>query len=729
LALIRHTRPAAFSMSLFFGEGYALELPTNRAIKTILVALVISLVLISTDILIQVVGGQLGEYLQKNLGISTRALLYALGVFVLLSCFLAIHNALKNRDETEEPRRLTEKIEPYVEKFFDSLKERYQSRYEQKLDGRFEITLEVNTDWSNPPPGVIKERFRYEVSTDWSSRTPQVIRETFTHNANAGEAVEVINQAFAEKGRLLIVGNPGAGKTVLLLKLAVGLLDKIDLAKKEAFPVIFNLASWSTSYESFEDWLKASLESDYDLKKDFAATLLHQERIIFLLDGLDELARNDDEELAAETRGQCLQSLNQYLSRGKKVVICCRRDEFVRLQKVPGHVAPVAVKVAVCDLTKDQIEHALLEAQHKIVDRTSASHISEFIKLERGKVLLNVLRTPFYFTTALEVFEPVLDYNQIPNDADALKKYLLDEFVETKLRSDRTRNLNKFKPDKTKKWLKWLGKELELKRLVNFELSVLQPDSLPRPWKYELLHGVVSVPGILLCFGWTYGLLFGLYVCFKLYDGSDLGLGNYSHIQTEDIHHVNIKNLFSPRKLKRGLLYGLGSGLVASVIFNLRGEPVSSLVAGSALGLFIGAREAVREVSYFVKLNTPYQRLKAGFRTKVLELALVGLLMNALSLSVTRNALVWDNISLLFFSFAGGALIGFSLTPLVRHFILRLCLYLQGATPLQYAAFLDYAAEARILEKDGGQWRFRHQNLHEYFADIKGIKFERRILP
>lgn len=693
-----------------------MKLPTSRTIEKILIAVVIFLIVLSKDLLIQIAGGQVGEYIQKNFGISTRTLIYTLISVLLLSCFLAIRNALKNKDEQEEPRRLPENIARNVERFVDSLKERYQSRYGQKLDERFEIALEV--------------------STDWSSRTRRVIQEKFTHKAKVGEAVEVINQAFTEKGGLLIVGNPGAGKTVLLLKLAGSLLEKFDLAKKEAFPVIFNLASWSKKYESFEDWLKVSLESGYGLSKDFAATLLHQERIILLLDGLDELARNDDEKLAAETRGECLQSLNQYLSRGKQVVICCRREEFVQIQKLVGNVAPVSVKVALRDLTKDQIENALSAAEHRKnskgyrPDALSASHISEFLRLKRKKVLLDTLRTPFYFTTALEVFDqPILDDNQIPNNTDDLKKYLLDKFVDTKLRSDRTPNPGNFKPEKTKKWLKALGRELEFTQLVDFELSSLQPDSLRRPWVYELLHGLVSVLGILLCFGRIYGLIFGLYVFFKLLDSSYLGSGKYGHIQTVDIQHVNVANLFSRRKLKRGLIYGLVSGSLACLIFNLRDVSVGSLVAGLVLGLFVGAQEVVREVSSFVRVETPYQRLRAGFMEKGLILALVGLLMNALSLYVTHNEneLVFDSMSLLLFSLIGGAIIGFSMTPLFRHFILRICLYLEGAAPLKYATFLDYAAAARVLEKDGGQWRFRHQNLQAYFADMKRERFRRTI--
>jgi hypothetical protein len=51
-----------------------------------------------------------------------------------------------------------------------------------------------------------------------------------------------------------------------------------------------------------------------------------------------------------------------------------------------------------------------------------------------------------------------------------------------------------------------------------------------------------------------------------------------------------------------------------------------------------------------------------------------------------------------------------------KHWMLRICLTLEGSMPLRYADFLSYATELRILEKDGGQWRFRHQILQDYFA-------------
>jgi len=58
-------------------------------------------------------------------------------------------------------------------------------------------------------------------------------------------------------------------------------------------------------------------------------------------------------------------------------------------------------------------------------------------------------------------------------------------------------------------------------------------------------------------------------------------------------------------------------------------------------------------------------------------------------------------------------------TPIIRHFILRYGLFMERKIPLYFVKFLNEATEVRILEKDGGQWRFRHQIIQDYFANIE----------
>jgi hypothetical protein len=70
-----------------------------------------------------------------------------------------------------------------------------------------------------------------------------------------------------------------------------------------------------------------------------------------------------------------------------------------------------------------------------------------------------------------------------------------------------------------------------------------------------------------------------------------------------------------------------------------------------------------------------------------------------------------------------GLILGFIVaamhSPFFFHIILRFCFYFEGDMPMRYVDFLKYATNRRILENDGGQWRFRHKILQDYFARLE----------
>jgi energy-coupling factor transporter ATP-binding protein EcfA2 len=656
------------------------------------------------------------------------------------------------------PETPAENIQPDIKRLFTSLKERYQNRYEQKLDGRFEITLEV--------------------SESFDSQNPQKFTERYTKDARVSEAFPTINSAFEKTGRLLIVGSPGIGKTVLLLKLALNLLNRTDLVKQEAFPVIFNLASWSKEYKRFEDWLVTMLVSGYGLSKNFATTLLHQGRIIFLLDGLDELARESGEEAANRERAKCMDSLNDYLQRGRKVVICSRREEFIQMRKRTGQDAPVSAKIEVLDLTEDDIRLALLFAQEDQESRASANNLLKII--ETDEVFLEVLRTPFYFTIALEVFDKELWTEKgFPSSKDEneeyplhfygyegsfnstriedIKKYLLQRFIENKLKH--SPNPHNFQTEKTKVWLKWLAERLTSS--TTFELAALRLTDLYTEdvmkaskiqWTFygASLLCIILFPLFLSSFEDTYRT-HGLLICVVVYfsfQRSSLLRGPFPiyEIPTEDITSFDLRRFLDSdfwMDLIAEILFGSFLGFIYAVLLsitdfvpsfinsffhpNVKREITVSLIpfgliVGALTGFFIGIFGSLKKVKELAVLERPYQRLLGGlssrlfFSTFIILLSLVGM---AGYESQLRNGYINPHygiyITLIVLPLSFAFFILFSL-PVIRHFILRLDLYRQDKMPLKYATFLDYAVGLRILEKDGGYWRFRHQNLQEHFV-------------
>lgn len=603
--------------------------------------------------------------------------------------------------------------DPDVEMFFDSLSKRYRNRYEQKLDGRFAITLEIRENWDDEDAEPVTDKFEKD--------------------PNSGPAALKINELFLKKKRLLIVGNPGAGKTVLLLKLALNLLENTERRGNYQIPVIFNLVSWSPKYRKFEDWLVAMLVYGEGLSRDLAEKMLHKNRIVFLFDGLDELARNEKKKIAAKKRADCLEALTLYFRKGRQNVICCRKKEFVRIRAATGQDAPVSAKIDIKDLTQDQIEGALLEASYSVregrnVDEVSAVNILTLLQEDKGKALSEVLQTPFYFTTALEVFDQQnVKFPDLPKNIKSLQKYLLDKFVKNKL--EHTPNPNEFEFGKTWTMLVSLATLMEKKQLITFELADLQPSDLTKRWTYTAFFGLAVTLLFSLVFILYVGLVHGLSdevsypeffggLIFSSFFGFFLGMsiGSEDEITTEDIVRLSFSRFLSWERVAiKSLLFGLGVGGITSLFLIATTGVVFGVIFGLLSSIAWGFGN-LKRITRFAYLKSPYQRIYGGFTVNLAFVILVSILIMWLTYFFeTANSkwLIAVSILTLYLSF-----IPLLRHPLIRHFILRFALRFEGVVIPKYVTFLNYIDATRILERDGGHWRFRHQNLQEYFAEL-----------
>lgn len=68
-------------------------------------------------------------------------------------------------------------------------------------------------------------------------------------------------------GALLILGEPGAGKTTALLELASAVLDQAEADERQPIPVVVNLASWTQRRRPLAIWLVDKLHTSYQVPK------------------------------------------------------------------------------------------------------------------------------------------------------------------------------------------------------------------------------------------------------------------------------------------------------------------------------------------------------------------------------------------------------------------------------------------------------------------------------
>lgn len=125
--------------------------------------------------------------------------------------------------------------------------------------------------------------------------------------------------------RLVLLGKPGAGKTILTTRFVLSRLE--ERRTGEPVPVIVPLASWNPTDQGLLSWFADRLIDSYpelaaltESGGNVAARLLATKRILPVLDGFDEIH--------PESRGIALLEINRSLGAGDQLLLTSRPGEF-----------------------------------------------------------------------------------------------------------------------------------------------------------------------------------------------------------------------------------------------------------------------------------------------------------------------------------------------------------------------------------------------------------------
>ncbi|MGW7494245.1 NACHT domain-containing protein [Streptomyces luteogriseus] len=136
--------------------------------------------------------------------------------------------------------------------------------------------------------------------------------------------------------RLVILGEPGAGKSVLLIRLLRHIIE--TRTPSDPVPVLFSLSSWNPQELTLKTWLADQLRRAHpalrgtatrrDGSDDLAQALLDAGRILPLLDGLDELSQ--------VWHATAIHALNRDLPAKQPLVVACRAAPYRDALTHPG---------------------------------------------------------------------------------------------------------------------------------------------------------------------------------------------------------------------------------------------------------------------------------------------------------------------------------------------------------------------------------------------------------
>jgi NACHT domain len=272
-------------------------------------------------------------------------------------------------------------------------------------------------------------------------------------------------------GRLLVLGKPGAGKTMLLARL---MWDRpTPRSPGDPVPVLVSLASWRPAEQDLIPWLIEQLPLTYPMlekpappdtgKRNRAAALLAEKLLIPVLDGLDELPKS--------AHADAFLKINKWLKPGAGLVVSCRTEHYLEVVK-SSKSKPLAgtAGVEICDLDPNDVGEYL----ERDSGWAGANRWKPVVDCLGKKTPVGLaLRTPLMVSMARTIYNYAGKDTGSPRDpaelckedrfpeAKNVEKYLFDAFIKAAYEPHPAKEPCKWSVADATQWLVYLANHLK----------------------------------------------------------------------------------------------------------------------------------------------------------------------------------------------------------------------------------------------------------------------------
>ncbi len=394
--------------------------------------------------------------------------------------------------------------------------------------------------------------------------TPDQPQQTL---APGTKAIDQFDQLGTDR-TLLILGEPGSGKTITLLELARDLINRANQDVNLPMPIVLNLSSWKGGRQTMDNWLVQELNRQYQVPKQTGSKWVKDGQLLLLLDGLDEVRE--------DIRSACVQVLNQFRQEHghAEMIVASRIKDYEALK----HRLRFSGAIYVQPLTEAQIQHYLANASAKLAAVSTALQTdTQLQELAKSPLMLNII-TLAYQGLTLEALPSM--------NLEERRQHLFNAYIE-RMFSRRGAD-QRYPKQQAMHWLIWLAKRMVQKSQTVFLIESMQPS-----WLLCETHKQNYRIGVRL----IVGLLSGLYV------GLLSGILNYDPRNSQLVFEL-LPELISG--LASGLVAGLLSGLDAGVIVGL----ISALIFGLISLMIVPQKpQPVNVVIFGIIFGIIFQRL------------------------------------------------------------------------------------------------------------------------
>ena len=531
---------------------------------------------------------------------------------------------------------------------------------------------------------------------------------------------------------LLILGDPGSGKTIELLKLAERLIERTEEDLSRPVPVVLNLSSWAIERLSIADWLVEDLKDQYGASKALVKKCVEQEELLLLIDGLDEVQ--------TEYRNDCVSALNQFLEDHSttEMVVCSRLQDYEKLSERLKLRSAIYIR----PITPEYIDWYLEDVGKPLAGlKTVLNQDKKLEEFAQTPLILNVMSWAYYEYSAIEVL------NQLSSTRQRRQR-LFDTYI--KRMFDRKELPQAYSSKQTQQWLTWLARQMNQTSQTSFFIEKLQPGWLQMSTE-RMAYDVGRTLFIPLTVAISFGLIFSIFWLlsgltesqvkplgikpteFLLVDAIlALGLGiiffmmqNFFSMGIEgknkfrkDIETVETLK-WSWREAKNGLI-SVRKGIWRAFVLIPLGWliPLLYLISLLVMSPFMVLIFGFRGPTIPEDRGTP----NIGIRRSVLNAGILGILAMGFAMLLSYPFLFlghWSSSFLQYVALIIPAIFGVVAgggDAAIKHLYLRVILYLKGYSPWNYTRFLNDATDRLFMKQAGRSYIFIHRMLQDHFA-------------
>jgi hypothetical protein len=530
-------------------------------------------------------------------------------------------------------------------------------------------------------------------------------------------------------GRLVVVGEPGAGKTGAMILLLLAALDYRasllpDQRERVPVPVWLTMGRWNPTAISLRTWAAETMNRDHpallaaEYGPDSAEELLSGGRVALFLDGLDEMPQ--------AIRAQAMRRINDE-AQGLRIVLTSRTAEFRHaLQDSRLHntavveLRPVRPAAAAAYLLNEQAGRA----------RERWEQLGVYLKHHPNSAVARALDNPLALSAARDVYatqDPIAlaEAARFPT-VQTIHKHLLNQLLFAAYPDEDQRR-------HASHWLTWIARQMGTTR----DLPWWEIPGWVAPWKLCLVLGSAGGAFFGLAVGVITARIAGLAAGLSVgaVAGTVFGLGGglampYRGFQRWPRSFV--PRWPRPRELRPVMDLGLGIGLaIGLIIWAAAGLAVwlgaqlapwsgpaliFALAAGFVFGLAIGLGLGFGFLCTIPVAASPAATAASTYRADRRTSIIAGLVIGGIA--GVMAGLVFGFIAGIVAGLDAG-LVAMLLTvqvPIVK--LTEMILSFQERNRVNFRWLLEDALNRQLLRQAGTVYQFRHAALQDYLASM-----------